>query len=33
VSIKTLYRHFDNKEDLFVAVIQTACKANQLGDS
>jgi TetR/AcrR family transcriptional repressor of mexJK operon len=29
VSIKTLYRHFDNKADLFVAVIQTACKANQ----
>ena len=29
VSIKTLYRHFDNKDDLFVAVIQTACKANQ----
>lgn len=28
VSIKTLYRHFDNKDDLFVAVIQTACKAN-----
>jgi AcrR family transcriptional regulator len=28
VSIKTLYRHFDNKGDLFVAVIQTACTAN-----
>jgi AcrR family transcriptional regulator len=28
VSIKTLYRHFDNKDDLFVAVIQTACTAN-----
>ncbi|MFF3440135.1 TetR/AcrR family transcriptional regulator [Streptosporangium sp. NPDC002721] len=28
VSIKTLYRHFDNKDDLFVAVIQTACVAN-----
>jgi AcrR family transcriptional regulator len=28
VSIKTLYRHFDNKEALFAAVIQTACKAN-----
>jgi AcrR family transcriptional regulator len=27
-----LYRHFDNKEDLFVAVIQTACKANQLAE-
>ena len=32
VSIKTLYRHFDNKDDLFVAVIQTACKANQGAD-
>jgi TetR/AcrR family transcriptional repressor of mexJK operon len=31
VSIKTLYRHFDNKDDLFVAVIQTACKANAGG--
>jgi AcrR family transcriptional regulator len=29
VSIKTLYRHFDNKDDLFVAVIQTACEAKQ----
>jgi AcrR family transcriptional regulator len=28
VSIKTLYRHFDNKDDLFVAVIQTACTTN-----
>jgi AcrR family transcriptional regulator len=28
VSIKTLYRHFDNKDDLFVAVILTACKAH-----
>jgi AcrR family transcriptional regulator len=25
VSIKTLYRHFDDKDDLFVAVIQDAC--------
>jgi AcrR family transcriptional regulator len=25
VSIKTLYRHFDNKDDLFSAVIQAAC--------
>ena len=25
VSIKTLYRHFDDKADLFVAVIQDAC--------
>jgi AcrR family transcriptional regulator len=32
VSIKTLYRHFDNKDDLFVAVIQTACKASQGAD-
>ncbi|MCI2421405.1 TetR/AcrR family transcriptional regulator [Saccharopolyspora sp. K220] len=27
VSIKTLYRHFENKDDLFVAVIQAACAA------
>ena len=32
VSIKTLYRHFDNKDDLFVAVIQTACKVNHGAD-
>jgi AcrR family transcriptional regulator len=32
VSIKTLYRHFDNKEDLFTAVIQTACKASTGGE-
>lgn len=25
VSIKTLYRHFENKADLFLAVIQAAC--------
>ncbi len=25
VSIKTLYRHFDSKEDLFVAVVHDAC--------
>jgi TetR/AcrR family transcriptional repressor of mexJK operon len=25
VSIKTLYRHFDNKDDLFGAVMQAAC--------
>ena len=25
VSIKTLYRHFENKEDLFIAVIKAAC--------
>ena len=29
VSIKTLYRHFDNKEDLFIAVIEAACAAAQ----
>ncbi|MET1026010.1 MAG: TetR/AcrR family transcriptional regulator [Dongiaceae bacterium] len=26
VSIKTLYRHFDSKDDLFVAVMLTACR-------
>ena len=25
VSVKTLYRHFDNKDDLFSAVMQAAC--------
>ncbi|MEV6367045.1 TetR/AcrR family transcriptional regulator [Micromonospora musae] len=25
VSIKTLYRHFENKDDLFIAVIEAAC--------
>jgi AcrR family transcriptional regulator len=25
VSIKTVYRHFDNKDDLFLAVMQAAC--------
>jgi len=27
VSIKTVYRHFENKDDLFVAVIKVACIA------
>lgn len=27
VSIKTVYRHFENKDDLFVAVIKNACIA------
>jgi AcrR family transcriptional regulator len=27
VSIKTVYRHFDNKDDLFSAVTQAACSA------
>jgi TetR/AcrR family transcriptional repressor of mexJK operon len=26
VSIKTVYRHFDNKDDLFSAVMQAACR-------
>ncbi len=30
VSIKTLYRHFDSKDDLFSAVMQTAC--NDVGN-
>ncbi|WP_052489337.1 TetR/AcrR family transcriptional regulator [Streptomyces sp. 150FB] len=28
VSITTLYRHFDSKDDLFVAVIQEACETS-----
>jgi AcrR family transcriptional regulator len=28
VSIKTLYRHFENKDDLFVAVVHDACTAH-----
>lgn len=28
VSIKTVYRHFDNKDDLFSAVMQAACRQN-----
>ncbi len=27
VSIKTVYRHFENKDDLFLAVMQAACTA------
>jgi TetR/AcrR family transcriptional repressor of mexJK operon len=27
VSIKTVYRHFENKDDLFLAVMQSACSA------
>jgi TetR/AcrR family transcriptional repressor of mexJK operon len=26
VSVKTVYRHFDNKDDLFSAVMQAACR-------
>ena len=26
VSIKTLYRHFESKDDLFSAVMQAACR-------
>ena len=32
VSIKTVYRHFDNKDDLFVAVMQNACSSGGLHD-
>ena len=32
VSVKTVYRHFDNKDDLFSAVMQAACSANGFGD-
>src|SRR5437762_1457394 len=28
VSIKTVYRHFENKDDLFSAVMQAACGPN-----
>ena len=28
VSVKTVYRHFDNKDDLFSAVMQAACSPN-----
>jgi AcrR family transcriptional regulator len=33
VSIKTVYRHFENKDDLFVAVMQAACSAKGNGGS
>jgi AcrR family transcriptional regulator len=32
VSIKTLYRHFDSKDDLFSAVMQAACEVPLEGD-
>ena len=32
VSIKTLYRHFDNKDDLFAAVMKAVCEANAAPD-
>ena len=28
VSVKTVYRHFENKDDLFVAVMRSACSAD-----
>ena len=28
VSVKTIYRHFENKDELFSAVMQAACRAN-----
>jgi AcrR family transcriptional regulator len=31
VSIKTVYRHFENKDDLFVAVIRAACSTDICG--
>ena len=27
VSVKTIYRHFENKDELFSAVMQAACRA------
>jgi AcrR family transcriptional regulator len=32
VSITTLYRHFDSKDDLFVAVMEEACRQAEAGD-
>jgi AcrR family transcriptional regulator len=32
VSIKTVYRHFDDKDDLFLAVMQTACSVEAADD-
>lgn len=32
VGIKTVYRHFDNKEQLFEAVLREACRAERIGD-
>jgi AcrR family transcriptional regulator len=31
VSIKTVYRHFENKDDLFIAVMQAACSTDISG--
>ena len=28
VSVKTIYRHFENKDELFSAVMQPACRAD-----
>jgi AcrR family transcriptional regulator len=28
VSVKTIYRHFENKDELFSAVMQAACRAD-----
>ncbi len=33
VSIKTVYRHFENKDDLFSAVMQAACSAEPVDQS
>lgn len=33
VSIKTVYRHFENKDDLFIAVMQAACSTEAHSDA
>lgn len=33
VSIKTVYRHFENKDDLFIAVMKAACSAEAHDES
>src|SRR5208337_1116864 len=33
VSIKTVYRHFENKDDLFFAVMQAACRTSVQADA
>jgi TetR/AcrR family transcriptional repressor of mexJK operon len=33
VSIKTVYRHFENKDDLFSAVMHAACNTNGMSDT
>jgi AcrR family transcriptional regulator len=33
VSIKTVYRHFEDKDDLFIAVMQAACSTQVEGES